>query len=155
MQRALVVADSSEASHDLVREAGELAAGVDASLLVLATLSKDGYERDQEILDTIASSERTTYQADSIKDHAQTIARNVATEELTDIDVDYETRGVVLDGRGRGTVVVEEAETADCDHVFIAGVRRSPTGKAVFGDTTQSVILNFDGRTTVAMADDC
>jgi len=36
--------------------------------------------------------------------------------------------------------------------VFVRGRRRSPTGKAVFGDTAQAVILNFDGFVTVATA---
>ena len=153
MHRALVVADSTGAGRDLVHEAGELAAGVDAELLVLATLSESGYERDREVLDRIAEAERTTYQADSIEDHAGKMARDIADTALASIDVEYETRGVVLDGRARGSVIVDEAETAECDHVFLAGVRRSPTGKAVFGDTTQSVVLNFSGRTTVAMAD--
>ena len=153
MHRALVVADSTEASRDLVHEAGELTAGVDAELVVLATLSEAGYERDREVLDTIAAAERTTYRTDSIREHAGSIAHDIAEEALAGLDVDYETRGVVLDGRDRGSAIVDEAESANCDHLFLAGIRRSPTGKAVFGDTTQSVILNFSGKTTVAMMD--
>jgi hypothetical protein len=33
--------------------------------------------------------------------------------------------------------------------VFLAGRKRSPTGKALFGDQTQAVILDFDGAVTV------
>ncbi|ELZ06028.1 universal stress protein [Natrialba asiatica] len=44
-------------------------------------------------------------------------------------------------------LVVVAAEY-DCKHVFIAGDKRSPTGKALFGDEAQSVLLHFDGPVT-------
>lgn len=152
MERALAVIDPSEESHDLLREAGELAAGVDAALVVLAPLTEEAYERDLEVLETIADEEHTSFGADSMPEYAEQTAAAVADEVLDGLEVDYEPKGVVVDG-DRGTAIVRAAEEAGCDHVFLVGKRRSPTGKAVFGDATQSVILNFDGRTTVAMAD--
>ncbi|MWG33817.1 universal stress protein [Halomarina oriensis] len=154
MRRALVVVDPTDSSRDLLREAGELAAGVGANLIVLSLLTEEAYERDREMLDTIAREERTDYPDESIADYADRAAAGLADDVLAGIDVEYDPRGVVLDGDDRGATVVRVAEEAGCDHVFLVGKRRSPTGKAVFGDTAQSVILNFGGRTTVAMADE-
>ena len=41
--------------------------------------------------------------------------------------------------------LAEVAEANSCDYVFILGQRRTPAGKVIFGDTAQSVILNFNG----------
>jgi len=35
--------------------------------------------------------------------------------------------------------------------VFLTGKKRSPTGKAVFGDRSQAIILNFDGPVTTLL----
>lgn len=52
---------------------------------------------------------------------------------------------------GRRTATLNAAEAHNCDHIFIAGRRRSPTGKAIFGDWVQRVLLNFDGLVTVSL----
>ncbi|MFC6907201.1 universal stress protein [Halalkalicoccus tibetensis] len=46
-------------------------------------------------------------------------------------------------------IILTEANKRNCDHIFVTGEKRSPTGKAVFGDTAQSIILNFEGPVTV------
>ena len=60
---------------------------------------------------------------------------------LDDIRIDYEIRGVV---GYPNREVVETAEDLGVDMLFIGGRRRSPTGKAVFGDYAQQVLLNAD-----------
>jgi nucleotide-binding universal stress UspA family protein len=49
--------------------------------------------------------------------------------------------------------VLQVARRKDCDHVFLSGGKRSPAGKALFGDFAQSVLLGFDGYVTVRMND--
>ena len=56
----------------------------------------------------------------------------------------------VADSDEQAPVILEEANQINCDHVFISGWRRFPTEKAVFGDRTQRVSLNFDGFVAVA-----
>ncbi|RRJ31032.1 universal stress protein [Halocatena pleomorpha] len=40
------------------------------------------------------------------------------------------------------TVILETAEEIDAERICIAGRKRSPTGKAVFGSVTQGIILS-------------
>lgn len=55
-------------------------------------------------------------------------------------DIDYEIRGVA-GGEAAGQVV-KRADELDADIVVVAGSKRSPTGKAMFGDHAQQVLLN-------------
>ncbi|MFC4360405.1 universal stress protein [Halobium salinum] len=52
--------------------------------------------------------------------------------------VDYELRGIV--GDVSDSIVALAEETA-ADRVVVSGATRSPVGKAVFGSTTQDVLL--------------
>lgn len=69
--------------------------------------------------------------------------RQKTVRELTaafdDADVDYDIRGSV--GK-KSDAIVSVAEETDAGRVFVAGRDRSPTGKAVFGSTAQSVMLS-------------
>lgn len=46
--------------------------------------------------------------------------------------------------------ILEHAEDRDVDLICLAGRKRSPAGKALFGSVTQSVILNTDRPVLVA-----
>ncbi|GAD52515.1 universal stress protein [Halarchaeum acidiphilum MH1-52-1] len=50
--------------------------------------------------------------------------------------------------------IVEAAEERDVDLIALAGRRRSPTGKAVFGSTSQRVMLDTDLPVLVRSTDD-
>lgn len=149
MKRALVVLEPSEAGRKLLREAGEIAAGVDAHLEVLSLLTEEEYRSDLEMLDKIAKEEGISYAETPIDEYAEQVGHNLADKALDDLDLDYTIDGQQLDERHEGDLIVETAEQKNCDHVFITGAQRSPTGKALFGDVAQSVILDFDGYTTV------
>jgi nucleotide-binding universal stress UspA family protein len=145
MERALAVVDASEAAKELVREAGELAGGVDAELLLVHVTSEEEYNQQREAMAAIPE-QSTTYSRDRAEQGARQFARDIANEVLGDVAVDDEPVGLVgdhVDG------VLDLAAERGCDHVFVAGRKRSPTGKAMFGDTTQRIILDFDGAVTV------
>lgn len=71
---------------------------------------------------------------------------HAATDVLEDAGVDVDA--VVAEGNLADTVhsLVDER---DVDHVVVAGQRRSPTGKALFGSDVQSIILNSAVPVTV------
>lgn len=43
-----------------------------------------------------------------------------------------------------GEELISAAEDVDADLICVSGRKRSPAGKAVFGSTTQTVVLNAD-----------
>lgn len=86
---------------------------------------------------------------------ADPTAQDVSPDDLANRHRDVRTPASRLEERGieyeiRGVVgypnreVVEIAADLGVDMLFIGGKRRSPTGKAVFGDYAQQVLLNAD-----------
>ncbi len=145
MNRALALVESDEATKALVREAGELAAGVDAELLLLHVTTEDEFSEQADALAGMAEY-GGSYGSDNARDGAETFARDIGEEVLEEIDVDWRPIGALGDTAAE---VVDVAEEFEADHVFIRGHQRSPAGKAIFGDLAQDVILTFEGAVTV------
>ena len=148
MDHALAVVGADEVTKDLVREAGELAEGVGAKLTLICVTTEEEYDEEREALEALPRGE-VSYSITQALDGARNFARDIGRELLEDLDVEYETAGAIGD---RGDTILLEAERRGCDHIFLTGQRRSPTGKAIFGDVTQQVILDFEGPVTVVTA---
>ena len=149
MERPLVVTGPSESAMDLIREAGELAEATETPLTVLTVVTREEFEEDSETLSTIGEIEHTSHSF-SAEEYAESVAKQAINDLLADLDVETEPVGVGVSNDGaRADAIIEAAEERDCDYVFVIGRRRSPTGKAVFGDTAQKVILNYDGSVVV------
>jgi nucleotide-binding universal stress UspA family protein len=146
MERALAVVEGNEATKELVREAGELAAGVGAELDLLHVTTEDEFDEQVDALAGIPE-HAGAYGSDNARDGAESFARDIGKETLADIE-GLEWRAIGALGE-KAPVVIEVAEDEGCDHIFLSGQKRSPAGKALFGDVTQEVILNFDGAVTV------
>lgn len=72
------------------------------------------------------------------KDVAQeVVSRTISEEHQTHVSTDARVGDPA-------TEIVKVAETVDARFVVVGGRKRSPTGKAVFGSVSQSVILNSD-----------
>lgn len=146
MQNALVVVESVNGIDRLVTEAGELAAGVDASLTLLHVTSESDFEKDRQAMEEISALENASYSVDQAKEGAAELARDLGDELLANVDVDYRGIGAVGD---KYSNIMQAIGEHDIDHVFIAGRKRSPSGKAIFGDTAQRVILNAETPVTI------
>ena len=151
MNRGLVVMEDSTAHRNLLREAAETAGGGGGDLVLLTLLDASKYERDVETLESIGDVENVSYGEGTISEGAEQETDRVARETLGDeFDVNWGVIVDVVSDDERARTIVEAAVDNDCDHVFLLGRRRSPTGKALFGDVAQRVILNFQGYVTLS-----
>lgn len=146
----LVVIERGDAGEKLLRKASQSAKGADTDLVLLSLLSEGEFEADLETVESIAEVENTTLGGSEVMDAAGQFAEQQA-RKVVDDDVEWQRVEHVLDDGNRAARTIAVAEEHDCDHLFLLGKRRSPTGKAMFGDATQSILLNFDGYVTVAM----
>jgi nucleotide-binding universal stress UspA family protein len=145
MEHALAVVGSTESSKRLVEEAGELAAGVGAELTLIHITDEEEYAEQREQLADVTDI-GSVYSRGQARDGARSYAADVGREVLDDIDVEYDAIGRLGD---RDEVILEQIDRLGVDHVFIAGPKRSPAGKALFGDDTQRIILDSPVPVTV------
>lgn len=145
MEHGVAVVGPTEEAKDLVREAGELAAGVDAELTLLHVTTEEEYNDRREELEQVSNYE-ASYSISQAMEGARNYAADIGREVLKGVDIEWEARGALGD---RGETIVAEAERIGADHIFMSGRKRSPTGKALFGDATQRVILEFEHPVTV------
>ncbi|SEO30221.1 Nucleotide-binding universal stress protein, UspA family [Halogranum amylolyticum] len=150
MNRALVVVTDSAHNDRILREAGELAAGSGAELVLLSVTPTEEYEDTHDAVASIGSSD-LVYTIEQAEESVTRKLERTASETFDGLDVDYHTEAVF--GREVDSIL-DVADAHGCDHLFIAGRRRSPTGKALFGDLTQQVLLTFDGPVTVLLGDE-
>ena len=154
MDHGLVVLETDENGRELLTEAGEFAAGTGAELDVLLLISSEEHAEKQEALDAAGREEHTSFDAGAVLDRVKQDAADVAEEvfEAADVDADWSAIGArVGDDESEADRILAVAERTDADHLFVPGRRRSPTGKVVFGDRTQSILLNFDGPVTTQL----
>jgi len=146
-----VVTTGSDREIDLLETAADFSRCRDSALLVLRLASSDEYEQVAETMETIGEVEHTSYGADDIRAGLTDDARKAVAEETAGRNLSTDVLLRVIEDDERADAILEVARENDCDHVFLVGQRRSPTGKALFGDVTQKVILNFDGEITLSM----
>lgn len=122
----------TDGSARVAREGKELADAFGEPLVVLHVMSDDGFEtrgRDQPNY-TVGKAENNA--AQTAADAAS--QAGVPAGEVTAV-------GRIGDATEQ---IIAEANKRDARYVVIGGQKRSPTGKAVFGSVTQSVILSAD-----------
>ncbi|NUB93376.1 universal stress protein [Haloterrigena sp. SYSU A121-1] len=153
MDHALVVIDDTDAHRELLAEAGRLAHDTGAKLTVLAWITPDQVNETADNLEVIEQMEGTSYSEPDSSSTAEQFARQIAEEVFDSFDesVEYATDGIVVEESERADEVIATAEELGSDHLFVVGRRRSPTGKALFGDFAQRILLNFDGTVTIKM----
>lgn len=150
MNHALVVVTPGERGRRLLREAGQYAAATDAELVLLTVIPEQEFEEKRRAVASIGSSD-AVYTLEQAEESAERGAMALADEELAGVDVSCRPVGTI--GR-EAAAILDVAREEGVDHVFLGGRKRSPTGKALFGDVAQTVLLNFGGPVTVVMGED-
>jgi nucleotide-binding universal stress UspA family protein len=151
MERALVVVDDTDTHRDLLAEAGSLAEGVDADLVLFSWVTPEDLHSNAEALEAAGRIEGTNYGEVSGEEVVRGIVDGVAADAFEDTPTSYDVAAAVTDTDDLPEAIIDAATSHDCEHIFLVGKRRSPTGKVIFGDIAQQVILNFDGYVTVTM----
>ena len=149
MKRGLVSLRETETHLELLAEAADWVTGSDGELVVLWHIDDAEYDARVDSLESVERAEHADYDHAAIIDGAEADAREFAESVLSEEGIDPQIRVTVDSEKTRAQHVLDTAREHDCDHVFIVGSSRSPTGKAVFGDFAQQVILNFEGYTTL------
>lgn len=136
--------DRSSRSPAAVAEAVELADAYDDEVHVVHVLGRS------EFLDLERTSVDDTGQPVPM-DQVRDVAREIAAETIEEAGTGAEAVGLVGDPADE---VLRYADEHDARFVVLAGRRRSPVGKAVFGSVAQDVLLGADQPVVTVIRDD-
>ncbi len=131
----IAAVDRSERAPSIVEEANELGQAFDEPVHVVHVLSRSefvGLERTS-VTDTGKS-----IPTDDVLDIAEEFAREAIDEAGVD---DATPVGLLGDPADE---ISDYADSNDARYLVIAGRKRSPVGKALFGSTVQSLMLNSE-----------
>ncbi|MFP9191832.1 universal stress protein [Natronosalvus vescus] len=153
MNNSLVVIDDTDRHRSLLETAGELATGSGTNLVLLPLTSTEDVNAERDAIGQISAERVAAYGTDTAEQRLTRIAHTVARDALADLDadVDYQVVPKIVDAKTEATAILDAAAEHGCDHIFLVGRKRSPTGKALFGNLAQSIMLTFDGQVTVEL----
>lgn len=126
--------------------AKDLADKYDTQLEILHVLPQDLFEERQTNISNQSTTDATYTIEDGRKDAADVAA--AIAEATLDSTSNIETAGRV------GTAakeILQHVDETDPEYLVIGGRKKSPVGKAIFGSTTQSILLQAELPVTVAM----
>lgn len=130
-----VVHVMSDDTFDSIRDTDEGTFGLPPALI-----GSELPSREAEASGSSSASREEPYNAEDGQRDAEHIARTVVDETLeTWSDITF--RGHVGDPTKQ---ILDEASRIDARFLVIGGRRRTPVGKAVFGSTTQSILLSAE-----------
>ncbi|MDZ5809953.1 universal stress protein [Halorubrum sp. AD140] len=127
--------DRSERAPEIVEEARELGEAFDEPVEVIHVLTRQQFI---DLEQTSVSDNRRTIPTDDVIEIAEEIAQDAIDESAVD---DATPVGLLGDPAEE---VVSYAESNDARYLVIAGRKRSPVGKALFGSVVQSVMLDSE-----------
>jgi nucleotide-binding universal stress UspA family protein len=123
--------DRSDRAEKVISEAAALAEKFDDEIHLVHAV------RRSELLDSgfVGATSKKEIDAEDARDAAEEIAEEKAGE----LQVPYESVGLVGEP---SKAVVKYADEQDVRYVVVSPRKRSRTGKALFGSTAQSILLN-------------
>lgn len=135
----VVAAVQSEDDRHVLREAKKLANNIGEELKIIHVLSQS------EFVELETTSIRESGNAIPIDDIRQKAREHVDKIVGSEID-EYESVGLV----GKPAIEIPKyISNNDTSYLVIGGRKRSPVGKAVFGSTTQTVLMNVESPVLV------
>jgi nucleotide-binding universal stress UspA family protein len=136
-------------SNPIVSVAHDLALAFEAPLVVLHVVPQREFDEHRQAMVDLPDFADVSFTQE--EGSAAKFAEAVVRETLGEFDADVvETVGRVGDPVDE---IHEVAEELDARHLVIGGRRRSAAGKAIFGSTTQSVLLGSAVPVTTVMED--
>ncbi len=126
--------DGSKRAAAVVNEAVNLANAFDDTVHVVHVLTKSKYI---DMGRTAAQNMDDSFSVNQVREEAA----NIATEAVTEIDSPVEFVGKMGDPADE---IVNYADEQSARYIVVAGRKRSPVGKAIFGSVAQAVLLNAD-----------
>jgi len=141
----LVVVDSDEDVEETITVAADMAQAYGDELIALNVISNDEFLKEQQGKTSIADVEPEPIER--YESEAAERAKVLVERALGDrANVTYMGR-VANPADG----IVEAGREVDARFIVIGARRRSPVGKAIFGSTIQSVLLNADRSVVTVM----
>jgi nucleotide-binding universal stress UspA family protein len=136
----LAAIDENERSKIVVKIGFDLAQAYDDTLIALHVVPQDDFESHRKSLQNIP--DINDYSLSQSKESAQQFVKRFVKETVDEFDPDrLEARGRVGDPTEE---ILAEAASLGPRFLVISGRRRSPAGKAVFGNTAQQILLNAE-----------
>lgn len=145
----LAAIDGTRRDDPVVGQGYDLARAFDEPLYVLHVVPEEAFEAHLEEIESLDAG--ADYSLTQEEGSAARLARDVVEASLDSFDpAAVETVGRVGDPADG---ILDVAGELDARYVVVGGRRRSPVGKAVFGSTTQTVVLESERPVLTVMHD--
>ncbi|MFC5133622.1 MULTISPECIES: universal stress protein [Haloferacaceae] len=136
-------------STDIISTAADLATAFNDSLVVLHVVPEEEFDAHKKSIESVT--DFRDFSLSQEKDSAARFAYEITKRTLGEVDHQMiQTRGRIGDPTEE---ILAEADELDPRYLVIGGRHRSPVGKAIFGSTTQKILLNADCPVVTSIVD--